>query len=235
MDFLILFLITIIIVPIIVIFGTWMYAYILRAPFFSQKTRNLSARLGLMVINHALRVKLTVKGREHLPEGSFVVIANHVSNIDILALCEAIPKPIAFVAKEELEKVPFLGAWMETMKCVFIKRNDVRGSIKLINEVAAQQVIDGLPMVIFPEGTRSLSHDVAPFKGGSFSLVLKSQAPVVPITIENTHRVTKNFPRRTPVTITIHPAIYPKDYEQLNRNQLAAQVYEQVVSGFSHE
>ena len=121
---------------------------------------------------------------------------------------------------------------METMKCVFIKRDDVRGSIKLINEVAAQQVKDGLPMVIFPEGTRSGGHEVAPFKGGSFSLVTNSQAPVVPITIENTHLVLKNFPKKTQIRVTIHPAIYPETYTQMNRNQLAAQVYEQVVSGF---
>ncbi|MGL4952471.1 MAG: lysophospholipid acyltransferase family protein [Culicoidibacterales bacterium] len=235
MDFFVLFFSVLIGFLILVVFGSWICAYILRAPFFSQKTRNMTARMGLRVINKGLRVKLTVTGREHLPEESFVVIANHVSNMDIIALCEAIPRPIAFVAKEELGKVPFLGAWMETMKCVFIKREDVRGSIKLINEVAAQQVIDGLPMVIFPEGTRSLSHDVAPFKGGSFSLVAKSQAPVVPITIENTYKVMSNFPRRTQVNITIHPAIYPTDYVEMNRNQLAEKVYEQVVSGFSHD
>ncbi|MGL5916650.1 MAG: lysophospholipid acyltransferase family protein, partial [Culicoidibacterales bacterium] len=91
------------------------------------------------------------------------------------------------------------------------------------------------PMVIFPEGTRSLSPDVAPFKGGSFSLITKSQAPVVPITIENTYKVMSNFPRRTQVNITIHPAIYPTDYVEMNRNQLAEKVYEQVVSGFSHD
>lgn len=235
MDFIILFLIALIVFLVVVLLGTWAVAYLLRLPIFSQRTRNMAARNGLMIANRFMRAQIDVKGRDNLPEESFVVVANHVSNIDILALCEAIPRPIAFVAKEELGKVPFLGSWMETMKCVFIKRDDVRGSIKLINEVAAQQVKDGLPMVIFPEGTRSGGHTVAPFKGGSFSLVTNSQAPVVPITIENTHLVTKTFPKKTVITVTIHPAIYPETYGEMNRNQLAARVYEQVLSGFQHE
>lgn len=235
MDFIILFLIALIVVVVIVLLATWAFAYILRLPIFSQRTRNMSARGGLMVVNRFMRAEINVIGQENLPAGNFVIVGNHVSNIDILALCEAIPRPIAFVAKEELGKVPFLGSWMETMKCVFIKRDDVRGSIKLINEVAAQQVKDGLPMVIFPEGTRSGGHEVAPFKGGSFSLVTNSQAPVVPVTIENTHLVTKKFPKKTQIYVTIHPAISPETYKQMNRNQLATRVYEEVLSGFHHE
>lgn len=235
MEFILLVLSAAIVAPIILILAIWAWAYVLRLDIFSQQTRNMTARFWLIVINKMLRAKVNVNGLEHLPTESFVVIANHASMVDISALCEAIPQPLAFVGKEELQKTPFAGAWMTTMKCIFIKRDDVRGSIKLINETGVQQVQSGLSMVIFPEGTRSSSHNVAPFKGGSFALATNAKAPVVPITIENSYKVWKSFPRKTQVNITIHPAIYPSDYEVINRNQLAAKVYEQVVSGFSHE
>lgn len=234
MEFIGLFIFACLVGFIMLIGGLWITAYVLRGNMFSQQQRNMTACFWLMVINRLLRAKIHVTGRENLPHDSFVVIANHASMMDILALCEAIPTGIAFVAKDELVKLPFIGAWMTTMKCIFINREDVRGSIKLINETGVEQVKSGLPMVIFPEGTRSLSHDVAPFKGGSFSLATNAKAPVVPITIENSYKVTKNFPKKTQIYVTIHPVITPEVYEQETRNQLAAKTYEQVVSGFTH-
>ncbi len=108
--------------------------------------KNLMAHTGARVIYHGL---------ENIPEDQNVFfIANHQSYFDIPILLDVMDRGTAFVAKESLGKVPMLRQWMENLGCLFIDREDIKQSVRVIRK-AAEQMEQGLNMVIFPEGTRS--------------------------------------------------------------------------------
>jgi 1-acyl-sn-glycerol-3-phosphate acyltransferase len=132
--------------------------------------------------------KVTVTGKENLPEGSVLYVSNHQSNFDIPLLMTFIDKPKGFIAKIELTKMPFVASWMRQMKCIFMDRNDIRKSMVAINQ-GADYLREGYSMVIFPEGTRSGKKEMGEFKAGSFKLAVKSGVSIVPVAIDGSYNI----------------------------------------------
>lgn len=127
--------------------------------------------------------KLRVEGLEHVDFSKpHVFVANHQSIIDVCALFRALPVPIRFVIKQELERVPFLGWYARAMGMVFIQRGHAREAAERLQGVVAL-VREGASLCAFPEGTRSGDGSVKPFKGGAFQVALQAGIPVVPIAI----------------------------------------------------
>ena len=94
-------------------------------------------------------------GQENIPQDTAVVlIGNHQSYLDIPVLMGYVNKPIAFIAKSEILKVPVLSKAMKLMQCTFLVRTDMKQSVKAMAE-AVETIKKGYSMVIFPEGTRS--------------------------------------------------------------------------------
>ncbi|MBR1713716.1 MAG: 1-acyl-sn-glycerol-3-phosphate acyltransferase [Treponema sp.] len=150
-----------------------------------------------------------VEGLEKLPKDKAVVfIANHQGLMDIPLLYGYSGKPMAFVAKIELSKIPLLSSWMKLLQCTFIDRKSMRASLQAINDAAAN-VSKGYSQMIFPEGTRSKGGHHIEFKPGSFKLAFKSKSPVVPVTIDGTWRIYEenNDVRPAHVKMIIHDPI----------------------------
>ena len=157
----------------------------------------VTARWSAYVSKH-FDIRYEVIGKENLPED-----------------------PCVFIAKNEFSKVPLLGKWINVIRGLFIKRGDVRESLKIINQ-GVDLINQGFSLVIFPEGTRSQKHEMADFKPGSFKLASKAKAPVVPVVIDGTYKVfeqKKRVSKGETVRITILPAI---DTASLDRKALAA-------------
>jgi len=130
--------------------------------------------------------KMTVHGKEHIPsDHSYCVVANHQGYFDIPSLLMTVPWTVGFVAKKELSRVPFLSAWMKAIGVVFLDRNDRRAAIDVIRE-ASEKIKKGQPMVIFPEGTRSLGGPVKEFKQASLKLATLSKTKILPVTLNGT-------------------------------------------------
>ena len=180
----------------------------------------VTARWSAYVSKH-FDIKYEVIGKDNLPEGPCVFIANHQAYFDIMALLYAVSgKQTGFIAKNEFSKVPLLGKWIHTIRGLFIKRGNVRESLKVINQ-GADLIDHGFSLVIFPEGTRSQKHEMADFKPGSFKLASKAKAPVVPVVIDGTYKVfeqRKRVSKGETVKVTILPAI---DTASLDRKSLA--------------
>ena len=101
------------------------------------------------------RVNLTITGTEYLPEtGGFFVAPNHQGLFDVLALFDSIERPFKIVFKKELLDVIFLRDVAEFMEYPAIDRTNLRASMKLMRQVK-KEMSEGIPYVIFPEGTRS--------------------------------------------------------------------------------
>jgi 1-acyl-sn-glycerol-3-phosphate acyltransferase len=141
-------------------------------------------------------IKVAVEGLEHLePNQSYVVISNHLSNFDIWCTIAALPLDIRFVAKKELLRIPFFGQALAVSGHIVIDRQNSEEAISTIN-VAAARSTKGICILFYAEGTRSSDGAVHAFKRGGVTLALRTQLPIVPLSISGTR---KFLPKRSVV------------------------------------
>jgi len=141
---------------------------------------------GMLLVTGA---RVTYRGLEHLEgTGPCIYVSNHQSNIDIWALIHILPLSTRFVAKESLFRLPVLGWAMAAAGFVPIDRGNRNKALQSLGR-AAQAIRDGRSLVLFPEGTRSRSGELAPFKKGPFHLAMQAGVPLVPVVIKGSGRV----------------------------------------------
>lgn len=168
-------------------------------------------------------VKVTLKGIENLPEGNCLFVSNHQGNVDFLLPMALLNKRIGFIAKKEILKIKIVSMWMKEMHCVFIDRENIRESLKAINE-GVENLKKGYSMLIFPEGTRSKSHKLGEFKKGSMKLATKTNVPVVPLVLDNTFAVFEEGKGRlksAAVTLSILKPIYVDELSKEEKGNLS--------------
>jgi 1-acyl-sn-glycerol-3-phosphate acyltransferase len=185
----------------------------------------------------ATGAKVEVNGLEHLPEGPVLFVSNHQGNFDIPLLMAHIPKPMGFISKIEVKKLPIISSWMELLPCVFMDRKDRRQAVKSI-QVGADLLKSGHSLVIFPEGTRSKGGPISDFKTGSFRLATKSSVPIVPITIDGSYKLFEEKGNRFHpgnVTITINEPINSAYYEQVTVKELSELVQMKLQNNLINE
>ncbi|MFX3625286.1 MAG: lysophospholipid acyltransferase family protein [Ectobacillus sp.] len=165
-----------------------------------------------------------VKGLENIPQDRAVlVICNHQSNFDIAVLMGYLNKPLGFISKIEIQKIPLVSKWMELMNCVFMDRADRRQSLQAIKQ-GIELLKGGHSLVIFPEGTRSKNGEIGEFKTGSFHLATKSGVPILPVTISGTYNISEAngfWFKPARVTVTISEPIYEEQYKEMDIKELA--------------
>ncbi len=136
----------------------------------------------------AAGVRVEVTGLENIDRRqSYIFAANHQSGFDIFAIYK-LPVQFRWLAKQELFRVPVLGQAMAAIGYIPIDRSDRRKAFRSIN-LAARRVREGTSIVIFPEGTRSSDGVLQEFKKGGFMLAIKSQRPIVPISLSGSHKI----------------------------------------------
>ena len=117
-----------------------------------------------------------------------VLLANHQSYADVVALFIALPVLPVVLAKRELQSVPLFGRVMETGGHVFIDRARHDRAVETIDG-AARRLRPGNPLLVFPEGTRGARAEIQRFKKGGFHLARKAEVPIVPIGIRGSRAV----------------------------------------------
>lgn len=128
-------------------------------------------------------VNVEVEGKDKLDaKENYIFISNHLSYFDIPILMKAIPNNVRFVYKDSLTKIPVLGWGMYLGKYIPINRDNVREAMKSLKK-AAKRVVEGISVVIFPEGTRSMDGTPGEFKRGMFVIADEAKVPLVPTTI----------------------------------------------------
>jgi putative phosphoserine phosphatase/1-acylglycerol-3-phosphate O-acyltransferase len=127
-----------------------------------------------------------VKGEEHLwSQRPAVFVFNHQSGVDALLVAKLLRKDFAGIAKQEIRSVPVLGQAFEFAGTVFIDRGDTQKAIDAMAP-AVEALKQGRSIAIAPEGTRSRTPRLGPFKKGAFHLALQAGVPIVPIVFKNT-------------------------------------------------
>lgn len=177
--------------------------------------------------------RVTIYGGENLPEENTVCfVSNHQGMGDILVIVAYIPKLIGFIAKKELKILPIINLWMQIMHCIFIDRSSIRQAAKVIDK-GASYIRRGYPLVVFPEGTRSRSSKMGTFKRGSIKLAIRSNALIVPLSINGTYKLYEEQKQIRPahVTLTIHPVIDVSALSTAERKQLSEKLYSIIKGG----
>lgn len=127
--------------------------------------------------------RVVVRGAERLdPARAYLFVANHQSWVDVPALFAALPFDLHFLAKKELARVPFLGAYIRAVGMVFVDRAAPREARSSIGRTAGL-LASGRSVVSFPEGTRSRDGALGEFKSGGFGAAIESGAAVVPVAL----------------------------------------------------
>lgn len=133
-----------------------------------------------------------------------IFIFNHQSKADVVILAKLIRKDMGGIGKQEIRNIPVLGQLMEWAGTVFIDRKNSADAIKAMEPLIDAIKNDGKSICIAPEGTRSLSPKLAPFKKGAFHLAMQAGVPIVPIVIHNAGDVApKNEFVMRPATVRI--------------------------------
>jgi len=156
---------------------------------------------------------VSIIGLENIPqEANVCFVSNHQSFFDIPLLMGWLNRPIGFIAKKELKKIPVLNGWITAIHSAFIDRSNPRKAIESINK-GSDSIRNGHPIAIFPEGTRSKTGLIAEFKTGSLKLATNAKAIIQPITISGTFNIyeAKKRIHKSKITLQIHSPINPKD------------------------
>lgn len=141
------------------------------------------------LVSRLAPVRVEVSGSEHVdPDQSYVVVANHQSQFDIPVIYGYSGLDLRWVAKAELQKVPFMAAGCRAIGHVFINRSDPDQARAAINRAVAR-LASGTGLMFFPEGTRSRDGRLLEFKKGAFRVAIDQQLPVLPVTVVGTREV----------------------------------------------
>lgn len=170
---------------------------------------------------------VSVKGKENIvPETSYIVVPNHQSYFDIFLIYGWLGLDIKWVMKKELAKIPGLGFGSKKVGHIFIDRSNSRAAFESLNK-ARKKLVNGTSVVIFPEGTRSPTNDLLPFKRGAFKLALELNLPILPVTVINTGNILPaNTINLMPgiVRMVIHKPIEITGYNEGNMPELMKKV-----------
>lgn len=144
-----------------------------------------------------LGLDLEVSGVENVPaDGSFVYCSNHQSLVDILVLGAVLPGDYKWAAKRSLMRIPFLGWHLRLAGHVPVDRGAGSRSAEQVIERFTEVLGRGKPLLIFPEGTRTLDGELKDFKLGAFKAAVRGNAPVVPVAIDGTFDMMSKGERR---------------------------------------
>ncbi len=175
------------------VLGTFWYgskvilAAIFRRPHDREGIYHRAAHNWARLLLGAAGVTVTAEGLEHVsPTEAQIIVANHQSWFDILALFLILPVELRFVAKKELFAIPFFGQVLRALGHVRLDRANLKAAIEAYGIASTYIREQRLSVLVFPEGTRSRTGKLQPFKAGPFVLGIQSGAPIVPAYVAGT-------------------------------------------------
>lgn len=158
-----------------------------------------------LLASGCLRVltRYTVRGREHVPRtGGVIVASNHASYFDPPLLACAVPRELHFLAKEELFRIPLLGALIRSVNAIPIRRRmaDLSGLAR-----AMEMLRGGAALLMFPEGSRMRDGELHPARPGVGMMAVHADVPIVPAYVSGSHREKDWLTKATRVRVWFGP------------------------------
>jgi putative phosphoserine phosphatase/1-acylglycerol-3-phosphate O-acyltransferase len=151
-----------------------------------SEARNFATSVFADIASALIGLNLVVRGEHHLWEQRpAVFVFNHQSKADLVIMAKLLRRDIAGVGKKEIQQMPLVGKTLELAGTVFIDRENSASAIQAMKPLVDAMRNQGKSVVIAPEGTRSITPKLAPFKKGPFHLAIQARVPVVPVVIHN--------------------------------------------------
>lgn len=226
----------------------FIYISILYLPIIALKDEKTAVKLAreklkwlskLVLKSLGVRLRVVYKNRKNINqlerEKGIIYVCNHQSNLDIPVIVSALHMDVGFVAKKEMKSWPFFNIWMRKSKCVFLNRENPREGIKDIKE-AVKVIKEGYPIVIFPEGERTLDGEILRFKKGSFKLATETNGIIIPLTLKGTFDIQKRgewkMKRNQLVTVVVDGPIYVSSLSKEELKDLSTTVREIIENNY---
>jgi 1-acyl-sn-glycerol-3-phosphate acyltransferase len=168
-----------------------------------------------------VRVKAT--GQKNILDVPAIYAANHASQLDIPIICTRVNRPMFFIGKIELKKIPILSQYMKIVGMIFVdRRNRERAMASM--RTAIQDIQGGKSIAAFPEGTRTKTGELLPFKKGVFTIAKEGRIPIVPIAVIGSAKALASgsfFMRPATVEIRILPALKGDQFFNMSIEEMA--------------
>ncbi|MFR9649107.1 MAG: lysophospholipid acyltransferase family protein [Rikenellaceae bacterium] len=174
----------------------------------------------------------SISGFENIDKNrSYVIVANHQSMIDILAIYY-IPLHFKWVSKREVYFIPMFGQYLWLQGNITIDRKSGVASMEKILNMGTKWLSEGVSIVIFPEGTRSKSGEIGRFKAGAFNLAAEAGVDILPVVMDGTSSLFKgklSFNWRNKLTVKVLPAIPAEQVVNSDLKELMGRVKSDMV------
>ncbi|MCR5350304.1 MAG: 1-acyl-sn-glycerol-3-phosphate acyltransferase [Acholeplasmatales bacterium] len=210
--------------------GIILYLYLLIIGQHTKNNRFLKHFLLMSASNLAIKfahIKFIVEGKENIPEETFVVYANHKSDLDPLLVYYGVHKrPMAAVGKKSLFQNHFMQILRKTFTSISLDRDNDREGARVMIE-AIKQVKSGINFIIFPEGgikTRD-TEEMVDLRPGAYKLAQKPGATILPIAIIGSSQISKvKLFKKKVIRLRILKPIRFEDYKELNTTEIGTLV-----------
>ncbi len=198
-----------------------------------RDSQNFSFSLFADTASALIGLDINVKGEEYLwSHRPAVFIFNHQSKADVIIMARLLRRDIAGVGKKEIRKMPVIGRVLEMGGVVMIDRANASSAIEAMKPLVDAMRNDGVSVTLAPEGTRSISPKLMPFKKGAFHLAMQAGVPIVPIVIHNAGDVAPKGDfvfRPATVEVEVLPPVDTSDWTARNINRKVNEVRNQFL------
>ncbi|MFC2170167.1 lysophospholipid acyltransferase family protein [Acidobacteriota bacterium] len=199
----------------------------------------LYGRWALDLSHRILAICVEVHGAELVDKKTpYVFMANHLSILDGPLLFFVIPQFVRVILKKEVYRIPVIGLGMRFVGFVTVDRKGIQSGKKSLYQAAKLMSEKGVSFLIFPEGTRSRSGKIQPFRRGGFFLAMDTQAPIVPISINGTYALMPKrrfFIKKGNVKVIFHPPISVQEFDHNKLPILMDRVRGAIQSGIEEK
>jgi 1-acyl-sn-glycerol-3-phosphate acyltransferase len=179
-------------------------------------------------------VRVKASGLEKIaPDGSYIFVANHLSYMDTPVVLANIPVQFRFLAKSGLFRIPLLGTHLNRAGHIPVPRDDARAAVKTMNTAAQVMRERGISLLIFPEGGRSHTGELASFKEGAAYIAIRAGVQLVPIALKGTREVLpfgSGHVRSGWVTMRVGDPISTDQMQLRDRGQITAELRDRIAS-----
>ena len=186
-----------------------------------------------------LDVELFVSGVENVPNETVCFFSNHGGAYDPVCFIKTFKNPMTFLAKSELEKAPFAGKAIKAIEGLFLKRDDLKQSLRTMMEIEEDLKAHRKNWLIFPEGTRNKDSraNLLEFHHGTFRPAVKAQVPLVPAAVFGTYRIFDKVSnlKKYPVHLVFGKPIYPDEYKDMSTQEIAVMVQSRIQTILTYE
>ena len=189
--------------------------FLIKKQYPSEKAHMLAVKWGRAFFKGIPGWNIKIIGKEMIPnKGPYVIVANHESGTDILAIY-FLGVQFRWLSKKSVFSIPMVGGAMKACGYVPIKRGDKQSHVEAMDK--SEQIIkSGIPMLFFPEGTRSVTGTPGLFKIGAFRLAQKCNVPVLPVVLHGAGELLRKksiCPMSATVTLKVLPLMASKPDE----------------------